>query len=395
MNTVSELTLKAESYARNFAEMHIAKSHLFHSISHFEHVVDTASMLAREYQLDSDPTENILVAMWFHDLGYDQGWKEHEDRSIEIATRFLESEDQPEEKIKAIARLINVTKSNVNPENLHEEIVCDADSSHIGSKKYTDFLGRLRGEWETHQEKVYTEDKWLKLNIGFLNSHSFYTSIAYNKFGDRKRKNILKLQKKLGNLMEVRKSNLEHPVEESEINFTKKADRGVETMFRVTLRNHNNLSQIADNKANIMLSINAIMLSIIVSTLVPTAHATPNLLVPTIILISVCMVSIILAILSIRPKITSVKYSDEAFKNKKYNILFFGNFYQLPIEKFEWGIRYLMEDEDLLYSSLSKDLYYLGLVLAKKYKHLNVCYNVFMVGLLIAAASFIISLSLG
>lgn len=106
------------------------------------------------------------------------------------------------------------------------------------------------------------------------------------------------------------------------------------------------------------------------------------------------MISIILAILSIRPKITSAKYSEEDFKNKKFNILFFGNFYQMPIEKFESGIRYLMEDEDLLYSSLSRDLYYLGLVLAKKYKHLNVCYNVFMVGLLIAAASFIISLTL-
>ncbi len=66
----------------------------------------------------------------------------------------------------------------------------------------------------------------------------------------------------------------------------------------------------------------------------------------------------------------------------------------MPIEKFEWGIKNLMQNEELLYSSLSKDLYYLGLVLAKKYRYLNICYNVFMIGLLIAAASFIFALTL-
>ncbi len=103
------------------------------------------------------------------------------------------------------------------------------------------------------------------------------------------------------------------------------------------------------------------------------------------------MVSIILATLATRPKITNANYTDEKFLQSKFNILFFGNFYQLPIEKFEWGINYLMNDEKLLYSSLSKDLYYLGLVLAKKYRYLYICYNIFMVGLVIAMIAFIIS----
>ena len=69
--------------------------------------------------------------------------------------------------------------------------------------------------------------------------------------------------------------------------------RGVETMYRTTYRTHVNLSSIADNKANIMLSINAIVISIVLSTLMPQVIGNPKLFIPTIILLIVCLLSII------------------------------------------------------------------------------------------------------
>ncbi|MDH3648358.1 MAG: DUF5706 domain-containing protein, partial [Saprospiraceae bacterium] len=277
------------------------------------------------------------------------------------------------------------------PTDIVEEIIRDADTAHIGSKTYLYKLGMLKSEWEHNGHKKYSEKEWLKLNLEFLNTHEFKSPIAQAKFNDRKRKNILKLQNQLAGLIAFEKEAVSMDGETGEnLEFIpKKSERGVETMFRVTLRNHNQLSRIADNKANIMLSINAIMLSIVVSSLTPKLDSNPRLILPTIIIIIVCMISIILATLSTRPKITSANYSDEKFLDNSFNILFFGNFYQLPLDKFEWGINRLMRNEELLYGSLSKDLYYLGLVLAKKYKYLYLCYNIFMVGIFVAAIAFI------
>ena len=66
-----------------------------------------------------------------------------------------------------------------------------------------------------------------------------------------------------------------------------KTGRGVETMFRLTSKNHLDLSNMADNKANIMISINSIILSVIVSVLIRKLEEYPHLIVPTLIMTAV------------------------------------------------------------------------------------------------------------
>ena len=387
----TDLISKTKKKALQIFANDIDKDLVFHSQTHTEEVVAAGQNLAEAYPLTQEEVENILIALWFHDLGFTEGWEGHEERSAEMARAFLTGEAVPTERIDKIVGLIKVTHRDAAPSTISEEIIKDADTSHIGTKGYLQKLALLRTEWEQRQSKKYEEKEWLKLNLQFLEKHKFHTSIAQSTFNDRKRKNILKLQKQWEGILAFEENVLSEVPESVQEIRPRKADRGVETMFRVTLRNHNNLSRIADNKANIMLSINAIMLSIVVSSLTPKLDSNPRLIIPTVIIILVCMVSIILATLSTRPKITSANYSDEKFLQSKFNILFFGNFYQLPIEKFEWGVNYLMNDEKLLYSSLSKDLYYLGLVLAKKYRYLYICYNIFMIGLVLAVIAFIVS----
>ena len=170
--------------------------------------------------------------------------------------------------------------------------------------------------------------------------------------------------------------------------------RGVETMYRTTYRTHVNLSSIADNKANIMLSINAIVISIVVSTLLPQIIGNPKLFIPTLILLIVCLLSIVFATLSTRPKITEGKSTIEDIKQKRSNLLFFGNFYNMELDDFHWGMKEMIKDPDFVYSSMTRDLYFLGIVLAKKYRYLRICYGIFMYGLVIAVAAFAIALSL-
>jgi len=164
-------------------------------------------------------------------------------------------------------------------------------------------------------------------------------------------------------------------------------------MFRVALKNHMTLSNIADTKANILLSVNAIIVSLALSNLLPKLDNPSNnyLILPTVIFIIFTVASIILSILATRPNVTEGKFTKEDVANKKVNLLFFGNFHQMEINDFEWGISEMMKDRGYLYNSLTKDLYFLGLVLNKKYKILRVTYIVFMMGIIISVLAFAIS----
>ena len=392
MSTVS-IRDKAGTYVTQYFKENISTEYYFHSSQHVKEVVESAIEIAESYQLSEDEIDDIAVAAWFHDIGIEDGYYEHEKRSAEIASDFLNKKTYDQERIQRIQKYILATRRDYAPQTIGEKIMKDADTAHIGKKSYFEKLAMLKTEWEEVMETKYTEKEWFELNLEFLNQHRFYTPMAQSNFNKRKRKNITKLNNRLASLIEFES---ELPVEPGQHpnRVRRKSERGIETMFRVTLRNHNHLSRIADNKANIMLSINAIMLSIVISSLSPKIDANPSLIIPTIILIMVTIGSILLATLATMPKITAARYSDEKFLNKQFNILFFGNFYRLPLDKFEWGINELMEDQDLLYSSLAKDLYYLGLVLAKKYRYLRYCYNFFVVGLCLAALAFIIALVL-
>ena len=171
----------------------------------------------------------------------------------------------------------------------------------------------------------------------------------------------------------------------------KTADRGVETMFRLTSKNHFTLSSIADNKASTLISINALIISIIVSVLLRRISEDPDLIIPTVMLLITLMGTIIYAVLSTRPKITSLTMTREDITQRKGNLLFFGNFITMPVEDYEWGMKELMEDREYLYNNLIRDIYYLGIVLDKKYRYLRIAYDIFMYGLIASVLTYILA----
>ena len=173
-------------------------------------------------------------------------------------------------------------------------------------------------------------------------------------------------------------------------------ERGVETMFRTTLSNHNNLSRFVDNKANIILSVNAIIISVSLSTIVPKLDSPSNshLIIPTLILIVSSLVSIVFAILATRPRVTKGSFSRNEVDEKKVNLLFFGNFYKMSYDDYNWAMNELMKDREYIYNSMIKDLYNLGIVLEQKYRLLRNTYNVFMVGIIISVLAYLIAFAL-
>lgn len=165
--------------------------------------------------------------------------------------------------------------------------------------------------------------------------------------------------------------------------------RGISDMFRTSYRTHVELSAIADNKSNIMISINGIIISIIIASISPKIDANPWLLWPTAALLLSCLASLIYAIRAARPRVSKEPVTLEDVRANRANILFFGNYHNMKRAEFVEGIEELMVDEQRLYDSMARDLYGLGTVLARKYELLRIAYNVFMVGIIVGVFLFL------
>ncbi|MEQ8243264.1 Pycsar system effector family protein, partial [Fulvivirga sp.] len=107
-----------------------------------------------------------------------------------------------------------------------------------------------------------------------------------------------------------------------------------------------------------------------------------------------CLTTIVFAVLATRPNVSSGKFTTEEIREKKTNLLFFGNFHSMELDNYMWGMREMMKDADFLYGSMIKDIYFLGIVLGKKYRMLRKSYNVFMFGFIISILSFITAMLL-
>ncbi|SFW25319.1 Predicted metal-dependent phosphohydrolase, HD superfamily [Sinomicrobium oceani] len=386
------ILLQVEDYILKIMGEQLPNHYFYHNYTHTQRVVKHIKELVTAERLDETDSEVLQIAGWFHDAGYMVSPENHEVESAGLAEEFLKNKNYPEDRILKVKACILVTKKYSKPSGILQKIICDADFSHFASKNYTEISDLLREELRLVQGITFTDAEWVETNIRmFEEHHKFYTSHAIATWQPQKSKNLLKLKKNLTKILEkkdrdkLKKADYKRKKKKAET-----PERGVETLFRVTLRNHTNLSNIADSKANILLSVNAIIISLALSTLIPKLDKASNsyLLIPTVLFVGFSVASIVFSVLATRPNITSGKFSREDVRNKKVNLLFFGNFHKMSLEQYEEAMKDIREDKEYLYDSLTKDLYYLGKVLDKKYRLLRITYTIFLVGIIISVMAF-------
>jgi predicted metal-dependent HD superfamily phosphohydrolase len=385
---------QAEDFVFNLLKDKLSIAYTYHNFNHTFDVVKAVITLSESEELNQSDKEVLLLATWFHDTGYINGCMDHESLSIQIVSDFLKDKGKTDDYINKVASLIKATTYNYEPQTLLEKIIKDADYSHFASESYQRVCELLRIEWENTGQKKYTDLEWAKENLCVLSQcHTYYTDYAIQNWQILKEKNIIQIQNSIKMMEAGKMSDLTTAVKKEKKNKENKPDRGIDTLFRITLNNHTRLSGIADSKANILLSVNAIIISIALSSIIPKLDSPSNthLVFPTFIMLMFSVVSIIFAILSTRPKVTSGTFSRQDIDERKVNLLFFGNFYKMPLEEYEWAINEMMKDRDYLYNSMIKDLYFLGLVLEKKYRLLRITYNIFMVGIIVSVIAFVIA----
>jgi len=385
---------KAENFVFQLFKDSLSSDYIYHNFNHTLRVVNSVKVLIENENVSPEDAELLLIASWFHDAGYIEGGENHEKRSAKIAEAFLKDTTFPEEKIEKVKLLILATEMEQNPETHLEKIMRDADCSHFGDKDYFNYADLLREEWKSTLGKEFSKLEWAENNLNFFSKgHRFFTDYAKKYWQPQKDANIALLQEKIKALKKGKKDKTKDLLNLKKLEKFDSPERGIDTMFRVTLGNHTKLSQIADSKANILLSVNAIIISIALSTLIPKLDSPTNahLITPTFIMLMFSVVSIIFAILSTRPKVSSGTFTRKDIEDKKVNLLFFGNFHKMPLEEYTWAVNEMMKDREYLYNSMIKDLYFLGLVLDRKYKLLRSTYTIFMIGIITSVIAFVVA----
>ncbi len=396
------LLAAAREYATNILQHQLSKEISYHNLEHTQGVVSACEEMADYYQLQPGDRDALLIAAWFHDTGFRSGQSQgHEEVSKQLAVAFLQEHNSPPDLVKKVSGCIDATKMPQSPNSLIEQILCDADLFHLGTNEFNVKNEQLRLELEGFSEDGLSKKKWRKMNIAFMENHKYFTDYGKRKLQPVKEQHIKDLKaaengaaKKQGKkdkkgddmlatFSDEMKKEKESPEEKKKKEKESQTERGISTVFRIMANNHANLSQMADSKANIMISVNSIILSVVISVLLRRLEEDKYLILPTTSLVLVCVATIIYAVKATRPNISEGTFTREDIQNKKTNLLFFGNFHSMSLPDYDWAMKEMLNSRDYLYSSMIKDLYFLGVVLAKKYRWLRLSYNIFMYGLII------------
>ena len=163
-----------------------------------------------------------------------------------------------------------------------------------------------------------------------------------------------------------------------------------QTLYRVTLRNQLRSISIADQKANILIGINTVLISIIIAILGVESRVLGlsfinelNLNIPLVIFLLACFGSGIIAIIAVRPQ-------RKPWSNNLEGRLFFKNYQDISLNQFQEYIGEIIESGAKIYSSLNTDMYLFGQIVFRKFYLLRLAYAIFIIGLSGLVISFLI-----
>lgn len=391
---VSPLVEQARLFAWEQFEQHHAPRMVFHSYHFTRELVDVAIDLCNQAKASAETTELVLTAAWLLPTTYLVNYQDPAAAVISIARNFLQQQGTTPTTTDGLAHLLQVSLKRQTPGTLGEQLLSDAYHIVNYIEQYDTRHALLRLEQELLLNRRNDRLEWTQLELRDLLSVKLYTPYARMQYEAQLAEHILGRKQRLDKL--ARRDDAAVLLGESHAAPFQHLERGdtaraIQTFFRANYRNHINLSAIADNKANIMISVNSILISVLITFLSyrNIGENNPAILLPVVIFIVSGAASLIFAVLSARPKVTNLNRDGQDVQK---NIVFFGNFVHLDLGQYEAAMDAMFRSDELMYGNLTRDLYHLGKVLDQKYRYLSVSYTIFMIGFVTTVLTFLIIL---
>lgn len=397
------LISQAQEYVTRYLQEQPNKKIIYHTLKHTETVVEITKQLSAHCGLNDNDTLITLTAAWFVDTGYYDDFRQHEAASARLAESFLKKAAAQDGIVQEVKNCLLAIKMPQNPATLPQQILCDAAFFHLAAADFSEQNKLIRKELSLLQGASIDKGEWRKNTLQLLVEHTYFTDYCKKFFAKGKRENIEKIKKKdataslpadpVAALLQSQPTAETAANEKAEKKRTDRPERTIETMFRITSDKSQKLSDQADTKSNIMISINALIISVMLSVLLPKLGNSNSgvFVIPVILLLTVSLITIIFSVLATRPRIPKGTFMQSELDDKTVNLLFFGNFYKMDFEQYNKGMFQVMDDRHFLYLTLLRDIYTQGIRLGQKYRMLTLAYNVFMYGLILSIIAFVIA----
>ncbi len=172
-------------------------SHLtYHNLNHTAYVLEKAVFLAEQSGVSSSDLELLKLAALFHDTGFIDNPKDHEEKGCKIAQTYL-AEDLSEDELSKIYGMIMATKIPQSPTNHLENILADADLEYLGTDLFEE-IGESLFEELKHFNPNFTSQAWDELQLVFMQKHNYHTDYCQKYREPKKQENLLSVKKRLG-----------------------------------------------------------------------------------------------------------------------------------------------------------------------------------------------------
>jgi len=399
---------KIELFATDFITNKNPESVIYHNISYTHRLVSAVKEISEKENISERENELLLIAAWIFGTGYYDA-EIFKSKKIftgcmsctqRVSDNFLK-ENLPNEDIEKVYSILTNTKHPIKPQNKLDYIFADALYMDFAQEKGKKYVKKMYQELLVFNAIKMGKKKWNDELIALLENHTYYTNYGKSELETKKYILIKELKKDLKALENIQSVAIkkELDISDKELKMLKEnlgevrsVDiRTIQTLFRNTSKNHYTLNQMVDRKANIMISINAIINSLIIGGLLgPSATLLDVKLIPVFILLMASSISIFYAIMAINPDKTHGEFTEDQIRNKQGNLLYFGNFHNMNYRDYEWAMLEMITDKDYLYSSLIRDIYYLGERLHKKHSNIRNSLNIFLIGTGLSVTSFLI-----
>ncbi|TAD86409.1 MAG: hypothetical protein EAY75_08465 [Bacteroidetes bacterium] len=377
-------------------------------MAHATQIADAAKVMLALNPSNATEQELILAAAWLCTIAgaqnYPIGSTELAAGSADMAAVLLASTERDTTEIEVVKQLIKSTGTSTPPANTAEAILRDACTHYYAAPNFREAMKKL---YKTELRLGITQldyIMWRQALIATLEQHQYHTAYGLVVLTPQKEAHLIsisdKVERKMAALGEAgtattkpegtsnaHEATLPVPLA-NDADFPPKSSRTIETMFRISAPNNVRVSAMADDKAQIMINVNAIILSLAFGLIIKSLETHPGFAIPTAILLLVNVSTIVFAVLATRPKLADGKFTQEQIDDKSVNLMFFGSFYNMSYEDYAKAVQKMLGDTTFLYNSLTKDIYWQGKVLGRKFKLLRISYTIFMYGIVVAALAF-------
>jgi hypothetical protein len=346
---------KIEVFATEFITNKNPESIIYHDISYTHRLVSAVKDISEKENVSENELELLLVSAWVFGMGYydAEEFKSKKINSgcmactIRESKPYLDSISFPSSEIEKVYEILSHTKHPIHPKTKLDFIFADALFMDFSREKGKKYVKKMYQELLIFHAINTSKKKWYDELIHLLENHTYFTNYGKSALEQKKHQLIRELKKESKALSSIQDSALKKELEISDRelknlkeNLSNTSDsvdiRTIQTLFRNTSRNHYTLNQMVDRKANIMISINAIINSLLIGGILgPSATILDISLIPAFILMIASSISIFYAILAINPNKTHGEFTEDDIRNKQGNLLYFGNFHNMSYRDYE------------------------------------------------------------